>query len=372
MSAITRRSSSSWHVAIVIVVITLSALGCGQDTLGADAARDVYHDTVHDVRGETSRGDQHADADAGLGEGSVDAAENGVGNYPPEITDPGLQTLEEEQEFSLTVELTDPDGDALRVFIDDLPPGARWDEAARTLVFQPDFTQGGRDYHVTVVSRDAEHEVTRTFTLTVNDTIAPPWPTVVSTEDKGDHLRLKLAQTTDAYLDSPGYAGRSFDAFVTVPKLASTQNRMSVRVDLHGLGSYPEGGGSGVAFDVLPHDPHNTYWWGYAEGLPGGSADAGVVPNYTQRRVLHLLQWVLETYPGADRERTYVTGGSMGGAGAKLLGLLYARHFCYVEAIIGQAIPRNHRPLRVAQLTGLLGAPDANLPVRWGTTLGVW
>jgi S-formylglutathione hydrolase FrmB len=64
---------------------------------------------------------------------------------------------------------------------------------------------------------------------------------------------------------------------------------------------------------------------------------------------------VKATYPAADPERTYLDGVSMGGAGAMTLGLLHARHFCHVRASFGQAIPRNHRPARLAQLAGLWG-----------------
>jgi hypothetical protein len=88
------------------------------------------------------------------------------------------------------------------------------------------------------------------------------------------------------------------------------------------------------------------------------------------RRVLHLLGWVLEKYPDADAERVYADGASMGGAGAAMFGLLHARHVGWTNATIFQAIPRNHRPSRLAQLTGLWGSPAQNLDSGNGT--GVW
>ena len=175
----------------------------------------------------------------------------------------------------------------------------------------------------------------------------------------------------DDYLDSPGYAGRSFEARVVIPARASAARRKPVRVHLHGLGGKPyRGSGGGGQFRIYPHDDHNTYWWGYSDQLPGAMPMQGTVPNYTQRRVLHLLEWVLARYPGADAERAYLTGNSMGGAGAKTLGLLFARHFFLVEATVGQAIPRNHRPKRLAQLSKLWGTPALNLKDHTGT--GVW
>ncbi|MEO1339078.1 MAG: alpha/beta hydrolase-fold protein, partial [Myxococcota bacterium] len=99
---------------------------------------------------------------------------------------------------------------------------------------------------------------------------------------------------------------------------------------------------------------------------------SGTVPNYTQRRVLRLLEWVLDTFP-ADPNRVAIAGASMGGAGALALGLMYGRHFAVVESTIGQTISRNHRPSRIAQLSRLWGSPRANLPDGHSVApLGVW
>lgn len=67
---------------------------------------------------------------------------------------------------------------------------------------------------------DGEARVESTFTITVNDTIHPPAPTIVKSEPLAGFTRLTLSQVTDTFLDSPGYAGRSFQAVVTVPDAA--------------------------------------------------------------------------------------------------------------------------------------------------------
>jgi hypothetical protein len=79
---------------------------------------------------------------------------------------------------------------------------------------------------------------------------------------------------------------------------------------------------------------------------------------------------VLATYPGADPDRVYLDGDSMGGAGAMIAGVLHARHFCHVRAAFGQAIARYHRPSRVAQLATFWGTPALDLDD--GRGLGVW
>ncbi len=258
--------------------------------------------------------------------------------------------LAEERHAEMKIRVTDGDGDEVRVFVADLPPGARFDESKQTLHFRPDFTQGGRTWTATITATDGDNVVTAPLTIRVKDTIRPPAPTVVNREDLGDHIRLTMAQTTDTWLDSPGHAGRVFEALVLVPK---TGHPVPVRVELHGLGGHPWPDPPGDKIRVRPFDPNVTYWWGYSERLPEGPA-GGKVPGYTTRRVLHLLDWVLRTQP-ADPDRVAIFGGSMGGAGAKTIGLLHARHFANIDATIGQAIPRNHRPTRLDQLSGIWG-----------------
>jgi hypothetical protein len=319
------------------------------------------------------------------GEAAVEAASDGeqdgaanetAAPEPPRIASPGAQSIGEDQTLSLQVGLESLPTPDLRIAVSGLPPGASWSEPERRIVFTPDFIQGGRSWDVTLTARNGAGTDTETFTLTVNDTIHPPWPTVVKTEQGSGYKSLWLSQKTDDYLDSPGHAGRTFSARVIVPDGASASKPMPVRAYLHGFGGGPyDGVSSGGQFRIYPHDSMNSYWWGYASSLPGG-APAGQVPNYTQRRVLHLLEWVLREQQGADPERVYVTGGSMGGAGAATLALLYARHFAYADATIGQMIPRNHRPARVGQLAGLWGSPAANLPdgtmLEDGRAAGVW
>jgi hypothetical protein len=290
-----------------------------------------------------------------------------IDNSAPTVVDPGLQRVAEDELLELNLEITDFDEDPVRVFATGLPPGATFDEANLILRFTPDFIQGGDRHDVTITATDVSIgegalSSTLSFAIEVEDTIAPPAPQIVNQNQLSDHTRITLSQSTDRYLDSDGYAGRTFDARITVPNDADANNRYPVRVLLHGFGGAPFTGGSADQVRIYPHDPSNSYWWGYSDQLPGGQPTSGTVPNYTQRRVLHLVEWVLRNYPGADPERVYLIGGSMGGAGAKALGLLYAHHFAFVYAAWSQTVPRNHRPARLATLSALWGTPGDNLP----------
>ncbi len=288
-----------------------------------------------------------------------------VDNAAPRIVAPAEVSVAEDEALAVPIDVADfDDPHAVRVHALGLPPGATWDEPARTLRFVPDFTQGGDRWTVTILADDGAARVEAQLDVVALDTIQPPWPAVVATEPASGHVRYTLSQTTDDYLDSPGFAGRSFAAVVTVPT-DIPRGGAPVRVGLHGFGTpAPSTVGSSKEIRIAPHDPDDTYWWGYARSLPDDPPQAdGDVPDYTARRVLHLLEWVVRHHD-ADPDRAYVAGSSMGGAGAMTLGLLHARHFAYVDARLGQAIPRNHRPSRVAQLSDWWGAPDDGLV--WG------
>ncbi len=292
------------------------------------------------------------------------------GNRPPVLANPGPQQVAEEQFLDLPLTALDPDGDPIALRVSGLPDGAYFDNPTRRLRFTPDFIQGGKTWQVEVSASDGQAASSVSFPVTVLDTITPPAPRIAASETVGAWRRLTMAQKTDSFLDSPGYAGRELPAVVTAPLDAGGPPRLPLRVVLHGFDGAPGRDGWEGEVRIMAADPMNSYWWGYNEKLPAGAADGGTVPPYTLRRVLNLVDWALRTFPAIDPERIYLDGASMGGAGAATLGLLYARHFCFVQATIGQGIPRNHRPTRLTQLSSLWGSAQRNLD--GGQGLGVW
>lgn len=283
---------------------------------------------------------------------------------------PPAQTVNELEQLRVTVQVEGAQA-GTRVFVEGLPPGARWDEPSRTLTFQPDFIQGGQRYPLRFIAEDGPLTAEARMELSVEDTVHPPEPRILQREELPGGERLTLEQPTDAWLDSPGYAGRTFPAVVTAPLSASAARLLPVTLRLHGVGNWPPPPQTSPdRFIIEPSDPNLTYWWGYAESLPQKPAGKGPVPAYTARRALALLEWVLRRYPGADPERVFVEGNSMGGAGALALGLLETRHFAGVMAQHAQPVARAHRPWRLAQLASLWGLPDDEVPEADG--LGVW
>src|SRR5206468_8625601 len=74
--------------------------------------------------------------------------------------------------------------------------------------------------------------------------------------------------------------------------------------------------------DPLPNG-ENTFWYGYHQGYDIAAAvpwtpTAGMVVDYTWRRVLHTLGWARHQL-AVDTTRVYAYGYSMGGIGSTLL-----------------------------------------------------
>ncbi|MCK6521553.1 alpha/beta hydrolase [Myxococcota bacterium] len=296
-----------------------------------------------------------------------DTSETGdTGELPPlALTVLDAVSLDEGEALALSASLSRP----ARLFALNLPPGARWDEPTATLSFIPDSIQGGQAWTVTLVATDGVTEVRQDVQIEVLDTITPPPPTIVSTETGAGWTRYRLVQTTDEWLDSPGNAGRGLSAILCVPSAATAADPAPVSVVLHGLGASPNPACSTTTVLLNPSDPDVSFWFGYATSLPDGAPSGEVLP-YTQRRVLHLLEWALQQHPEADPERVSLSGYSMGGAGAVTLAVMHARHFNMVQSLHAQTVPLLHRPSREAQLSGLWGTMDEALPGETGAS--VW
>ncbi len=263
------------------------------------------------------------------------------------LANPGPQSFDEEQIY--TIDITARAG--ARVFVSGMPPGMHWDEVNRRFDFRPDFIQGGKSWQITMEAVDGVETATQEFMVTINNTIQPPWPELVGEpEQLTGLLKYKMRQITDDFLDSPGYAGREFTANLAIPTAASVSNPLPLRIGLHGFGGGPGTVGRAHIFGIAPHDANNSWWTGYSDQLPDGDKTTGTVPNYTQRRVMHLLSYLTENCPGlieagkegcsgVDPEHISVSGQSMGGTGSFFLAINYGYHFAAISSRIGGTTP---------------------------------
>lgn len=78
----------------------------------------------------------------------------------------------------------------------------------------------------------------------------------------------------------------------------------------------------------------STFWYGYnpniATSIKGGDL---VCDNYSERLILAITRWA-QNYLGADKNRTYVRGGSMGGTGGVMLATHYPDVFAAVDLLV--------------------------------------
>ncbi|WP_205678900.1 CARDB domain-containing protein [Aquisphaera insulae] len=134
--------------------------------------------------------------DARGGRGSQEFAISVAGvNAPPTLGAIGpIVQATEGQPLALPLQVADPEGDTLLSWAENLPPGATYDAAARTLNWTPGFDAAGTYEDVRLVVSDGYHRVLRTFTILVAP--ANQAPTLVRPADRvvreGDPIRINL------------------------------------------------------------------------------------------------------------------------------------------------------------------------------------
>ncbi len=76
----------------------------------------------------------------------------------------------------------------------------------------------------------------------------------------------------------------------------------------------------------------HSFWYGYNSNIHWPERMAqGVCTNYSERRVLWIVDWVQRTYQ-TDPNRTYATGSSMGGCGMMAVALRHPEVFAAISA----------------------------------------
>lgn len=193
--------------------------------------------------------------------------------------------------------------------------------------------------------------------------------------------------------NDPGVAGAIQYAFAYAVQFPTTaacaQSPSSPRalgVWLHGhqANAYPPTpnvAGNSCQVTIYPLDIGETWWFGFAKdhdyrtGAPVPAGD--VVLNATERRVLrmvHDLRRHLTVGPTLDSDRTYVSGGSMGGSGALAFALRYPNVFAAAYCnqpmtnyqTCGDGGGFNWRP----EIEGKWGARSLDLPVQLDAPAG--
>ncbi|NUQ00429.1 MAG: prolyl oligopeptidase family serine peptidase [Armatimonadetes bacterium] len=113
----------------------------------------------------------------------------------------------------------------------------------------------------------------------------------------------------------------------------------------------------------------HSFWFGYNERINEPAAMPGApVVNYTERRLLTLVRWA-QGYFDTDRQRSYCTGGSMGGCGTISFGFRHPEIFAACSAIVPIVAfdrgPGGDSAMRIeVECGGLEALTSAGLPVK--------
>ena len=87
-----------------------------------------------------------------------------------------------------------------------------------------------------------------------------------------------------------------------------------------------------VPNNYTPGFPHvYDFWFGYNTECYGGGLKKGVNVNFTEKRLLYILDWAKSAFD-VDENRIYLTGGSMGGTGTLNFGLRHPEIFAALYA----------------------------------------
>jgi hypothetical protein len=111
---------------------------------------------------------------------------------------------------------------------------------------------------------------------------------------------------------------------------------------------------------LATNDVPQTWWYGYHDAYGRRPPRAGdVVHNYTERRVLGMLEWVRTRWK-IDPDRVFVAGASMGGSGASAMAVRHADVFAFAISWVGLH-DLGRSPQFTEGLADLLGAPALGL-----------
>lgn len=251
-------------------------------------------------------------------------------------------------------------------------------------------TEGARYYAVTTIASGVEDRTIvagaggNTLLVPVVETVALPSPVLQETQPDGRRVYALFLWNIDTPLAAA--TGNRFGLVSPLSVLgedAATPPSI-LRVVMHG-GTGSHRNDPSPAHDLpnvlvlAPDSDHpdlpdgdrgRTFWMGYNEHL---GTDVpywqGINVLYQQRIVLHLIEWMDRRY-GIDRDRVYLTGDSMGGAGGGLIGYWHPEVFAGIFSRVppwfrfnGGGEPTDET------LANVMGPRAWNLPVSDGLPL---
>jgi hypothetical protein len=249
-----------------------------------------------------------------------------------------------------------PDAVALRYVVEEgkgpVPPA--------TGIYAHNPGKPGRAYYAVATAINGEEDLTalsggNTLTNPVSETVGAGDPVLQRVEKPESFLYFE--NPTLYYFvrwEAPPQSNlpsQPFDYLVGIPPNLAQPAPLGVHLHCWG-GSLNGGymwwykareGGILVASNQIPYD----WWVAYHEALGTWKAwDRGVTRDYTVKRLLSFVDWVGTRWQ-VDDSRLFVTGASMGGSGAGMIGVRYPERFAFSLSSVGV-----HNAANSPQFTG--------------------
>jgi hypothetical protein len=215
-------------------------------------------------------------------------------------------------------------------------------------------TQSATSYYaVTLTDRKGEHRQLRpgrNATLSgVRERTGSPRPVFQDKfirDGRSADVFVHWASNTDA-VDYPAMVNVPSHPFHFAVRKNGRAPIHPLLLRMHGRGGHflsdTEGSGNPQEYillldDHLPGHAYSTFWFGYNMGIDifgrmTPAPDGAAVMDYTRRRVLWTLRWVLREMP-VDSTRVYLCGTSMGGSGAFFTALAATRDIAGVLSVL--------------------------------------
>jgi len=237
---------------------------------------------------------------------------------------------------------------------------------------------GGAYYAVTSVANGQENrEINQgenTLAVAVAESVSTPQPVLTFQYD--DAKGRIYTHFMDYANWNPTLNGYAFSYIATLPYNVDPVRAYPLQVYLHEFGGQPfplaESENNWEVIQIFPLDPGldqdtiHTWWYGHSADhnylTDGPVPDSGSVENFTQQRVLKVIDEVIANPDfNVDTDFIHAAGNSMGASGVLSLGLHYPSVFSGIYA--SQPMTNfSSSPLFQDNLTQLWGEQSSNLP----------
>ena len=235
-------------------------------------------------------------------------------------------------------------------------------------------------YAITAVSNGIENrdEFSQENSLSTGlvETVQSPEPVLVWQSPNG--TRRVYTHWMDYTNWNPSFEGYAYNFYVGVPLTYDGQTPFPLYFYIHAYTekyrahAWDSEGGSDYDWPVIqifPDDRNNTWWYGFGcKADTGEPLENGQIVNYTEQRLLYLLDWLINRSSyNIDTNRIYLFGLSMGASGILNFGSHYPE---YIAAIFANEGMTDYKAATNWDFSKLWGIREQNILTNEG--IGVY